>query len=426
MAQRVSVSFKETAVDLFTSAGRTRLGRVQNANVSANVPNTPVQELGSDQLVGRVYDIAEVTMTVSAIDAGVRNLFAMAGMNWTEVASGTYVRADQVCEVCLAQTFKNQCNDDVSPTLFVEGARMDQYSVNASVGGDITEEYSFQANDRRWLKYDVAMASGTVAANTFAIPADPAARQLRNGNYYLSIFAEDPTCSGACPVLVSDEAITAQTATQLTFDPDYVADGSLVTVAYHADMDNQWDWTHEDPNGSFGAIDTGVDAQPVGIRGWGVEVWLVDVQDSPTGAWNSESRIYRAQTASVQASFPLTKVQELGTEKYIGYTEGVPEVTGSLEILQHDFKLQDQMFDTLAEDNSATVDIGATNWGLYIKMFERGVDRDAVGPVKTIWVPQIELNQETNATQVGQDTRLTFNYSSKTGELYFYKGERPV
>jgi len=424
MGQRVSVSFKETAVDIFTPVGRTRLGRVQNANVSAQVPNTPVQELGNDRLVGRIFDIPDVTMTVSAFDVGVRNLFAMAGLNVNDVASGTYIRADQICPVHLAQTFKGQCNDDVSPTLWVENARMDRYSINCSVGGDVTEEYSFQANDRKWLRYDVAFATGTVAAGTAAIPADPAARALKNGNYYLSIFAEDPTCSGACAVVLSQEAVTSNTATSITFNPAYVPDGTDVSIMYHADMTNQWDWTHEDPNGSFGAANTGYDNQPVGIRGWGVEVQLVEVQESPTGAFVTTERVYRAQTASVQASFPLTKIQELGTETYIGYTEGVPEVTGTIEILQHDFILQDQLFDTLASDNSSAIDIGETNWGMIVKLYDRGVDRTTVGPVKTIWVPQIELNQESNATQVGQDTRLTFNFSSKTGELYFYKGAR--
>lgn len=423
-SNRVAVSYKEVGVDIITGSGRYRLGRVQRNEVSTNVPNTPIEELGSNKRVGRIFGTPEVTATIQAIDVGGRNLFAMAGMNYDTVASGSYLEASDFCEVCLATTYKSACTNDISPTLFVEGARLDRISWNYSVGGDSTEEYSFQADGRRFLSYDVVMESGTLSGgsnNQFTFSGTP--RQLSDGKYHLAAFINDATCSG-CASYIRPDAILTSTETEVTFDTEKVDAGSHVTVVYHTDLDNQWGWTWEEPNPVSTYTDTGMADQPVGSQGWGVEVYLVEVQESPSGVFSTNEKVYRGQSCSIQAAFTLNRVQELGNEDYVGFWEGNPDVTGTLEIIQHDFDLEKKL--TGATDSSSGKDLGPTTYGLLVKMYERAVDRTTTPPFKTIWIPQIEVTQETNSNQVGQNSTQTYNWNSQTGEVYIYKGARPV
>lgn len=407
MANRVSINYKETAIDVVSLAGRYRLGRVQRADVGATLPNTPVKELGSNKLVGRIFDIPEVTATVNSFDVGARTAFTLAGVDWAAAASGTRIEAQDIKYVCLVQTFKGALTStDIARTLYVPGAKLERFSYNYSVGGDATEEFSFSAVARRWLKYDVAIASGTVSASGI-LTFTPAARVLNDGTYVLSVFA-----SGIG--YVPHENITADSSTSVTFDTTVVAPGTPVVITYHSDLTNQWDYTY-----NFAHIPpsyTPVPDQPVGVRGWGVELYLVQ-------SGQSNVRVYRAQTCTIQGQYPNTKVQELGNESLVGYIDDIPDVTGTLDIIQSDFKVQETLSndDAHAGDNWDADQLGTGDWGLLVKVFRRGASRSA-DPEKTLWLPKLDITQEQNQAQVGQDSRVTFNFSSRTNQVYIYKG----
>jgi len=407
VANRVSISYKETAIDAISFAGRFRLGRVQRADVGANLPNTPVKELGSDKLVGRIFDLPEVTATVNAFDVGARAAFTLAGVDWAAVPSGTRIEAQDIKYVCLAQSFKNAgSSNDIARTLYVPGAKLERFSYNYSVGGDATEEYSFSAVDRRWLRYDVATATGTLSASG-TMTFSPAARVLKDGTYILSIFA-----SGLG--YVTHDNIVSQSATSVQLDIAAVPAATPVLITYHTDLADQWDYTYEYPHVAPGY--TPPPDQPVGVRGWGVEVYLV--QSGVTS-----QRVYRGQTCTIQGQFPNTKIQELGNESIVGYIDDIPDITGTLDIIQSDFKIQEILSNDndLNDDNWSPTELGTGQWGLLVKVYRRGANRSN-DPEKTLWLPQLDITQEQNQAQVGQDSRVTFNFSSRTNQCYIYKG----
>jgi hypothetical protein len=406
---RVSIPFKETGLDAITFAGRTRLGRVQRADINMNIPTTTVQELGSDKQVGKIFDLPEVSVTVSAIDVGARTAFILAGEDWATAASGSYVEAQDITYACLVETFKSQTTDDIARSLYVPGAKLSRLSFNYSVNGDATEEYTFDATDRRWLKYDVAVTSGVTSASG-VITLSPAARLLKNGNYYLSAFA-----SGTG--YLTAESFSSSTTNNVTFDTTVVAPGTPVLVTYHADLSNQWDYTYEYPNVAPGY--TPAPDQPIGVRGWGIEVYLVK-------SGQTNEKMYRGQTVTLQAQFPQTRINELGNQEAVGYTQGIPEVTGTFEALQHDFRLLEIMSgdDDSSDDNWEPDDLGSGDWGLEVRLWRRNADRINTQPEKTIYIPKLDITQENNGAQVGQDSRVTYNISSRDGKIYMFKGSR--
>lgn len=409
MASRVSITYKETGIDSINIAGRYRLGRVQRADVGANLPNTPVKELGSDRLVGRIFDLPEVTATVNAFDVGARTAFTLAGVDWASAASGTRIEAQDIQYVCLAQSFKGAgTSNDIARTLYVPGAKLDRFSYNYSVGGDATEEYSFSATSRHWLKYDVAVASGTVGASG-QLAFSPVARVLKNGNFFLSVFASG---LGYLP----NDVVTSSTANGVVIDVAEVAPGTPVVVTYHADLTDQWTYTYDYPH--VAPDYTPPPDQPVGVRGWGVEVYLV--QSGVTA-----ERVYRAQTCTIQGQYPNTKIQELGNEQIVGYVDDIPDITGTLDIIQSDFKVSNLLSadDNEDDDNWDPDELGTGQWGLLVKVFRRGANR-ANDPEKTLWLPALDITQEQNQAQVGQDSRVTYNFSSRTNECYIYKGAK--
>lgn len=400
---RITIPFKEVGVDVVSLAGRTRLGRVQRSEVGANLPNTRVQELGSDKDVGRIFDLPEVTVTVNAMDVGPCTPFLLAGIDASAVASGSVIEVQDMRYVCLVETFKSdgKTNKDIARSLYVPGAKLERFNYNYTANGDATEEYSFNATNRLWLKYDVMVASGVTSAG--ALSFSPNARVLKNGKYVLSVFA-----SGIG--YLAPEAVTGSTASSVTFDTTIVPNSTPVVITYHTDLSNQWQYTYE-----YAGV--APDAQPVGMRGFGVEVYLIK-----SGV--SNQRVYRAQTCSVQGQFPNTRVQELGTEEVVGYMEGIPEVTGTIEINTFDFKLQELFTGdaSAADDNYEPNELGTGDYGLLIKLFRRGVDRTTVGPEKTMWIPALDITQTSDQANVGQDQRQTFQFASRTGQLYIAKG----
>lgn len=410
MAQRVSISFKESAVDSITLAGRVRLGRVQRADVGANLPNTPVKELGSDKLVGRIFDLPDVTATVNAMDVGARTAFSLAGRDWATAASGEYIEMGDIQYVCLAMPIKGAgiTNSDIARTVYVPGAKLERFSFNYSAGGDSTEEYSFNATSKRYLKYDVAVASGTVNASG-VLTFSPNARVLKDGRYVLNAFA-------AGLGYIPNESILSSTATSVTFDTAVVPDTTFVVVTYHADLTDQWDYTYEFPH--VKPDYTPPPDQPVGVRGWGVEVYLIK-------SGEANERVYRGQTCTVQGQYPNTKIQELGNEEFVGYMDDIPDVTGTLEILQYDFTLGELLSGDEAGDNWTPNELGEGDWGLLVKVFRRGANR-ANAPEKTLWIPQLDITQENDQFAVGADARLTYNFSSRTNEVYCFKGDKPA
>lgn len=404
MATRVNYNTKEVGLDAITLAGRIRLGRIQSAEVVANLPNTQVAELGSDKFVGRVFDPATVTATVQALDVGPRTDFFLAGKDFVTAASGTYLELQEMKYACLVQTFKALGTNDIAQSLFVPGARLNRYTINYAVGQDLTEEFVFDATNRRWLKYDVAVASGVTASGS--ITFSPNARVLKDGTYVLSVFASGV---GYLP----QETILASTATTVTLDTASVPDGTYIVIMYHSDLSNQWEYTYQEPHVAPGY--TPPPDQPVGMRGYNAEVYLVK-----SGV--SNDRIYRAQTLNLQAQFPTTIVQELGNEAIVGYSEGIPDITGTFEIMAFDFHLPHQLSGSTTGDNWSPNELGTGNWGLLIKLFRRGVDRSTTKPDKEIFAKELDITSETNRAQANQDARQTYAVAVRDGQLRICKG----
>lgn len=411
---RVSVSFQQTGIDLISFLGRYRLGRVQNASISANLPNTPVQELGSNRLVGRIFDTPEVSVTVSSIDVGARTAFLMANKDWATSLNDTSVALSDFQYVCLAQSFKHQSTNDVVRTLVVPGAKVDSISWNYSVGGDATEDYTLVGSTYTLLRYDAALASGTVDGNS-QLTFSPSARQLKNGRYVLTAY----NANGYLP----PEAITASTATSVTFDPAFVPAESDVLIVYHADLNNQWQYTYEYPNIPPGY--TPPPDQPVGVRGWGVEVYLVR---QPTSTWQS-MRVLRAQSCTIQAQMNSQRIQELGSDQIVGYMDTIPDVTGTLEIMTHDWKLYRMLAgdtDTTEDDDFNPNELGRGNWGLLIQVWRRESARTASDhPEKSIYIPLLDITSVEDRSQVGQDVMFSVNWASRNNDLYVYRGRHP-
>lgn len=397
---RVSISFKENAVNAMNSTGVTRLGRVQNAEIRTNLPNTQILELGSNRAVGRIFDIPEVSMTVNMIDVGSRSSFYLANRNWSSASPTDFVTLQDFGYVCLTQPFKSAATDDVARTLVVPAAKIDSIALNYSVNGDATEEFSFVGTDRFLLRYDAVLVSGVTSGGTLTWSG--AARQLSNGRYFMALYG----LNGYLP----NEVATASTATSITFDTSRVPNGTQVWAVIHRDETDAWDYTYE-------LVPTSL---PVGVRGWGVDIWLRRTGD--------DRRVLRAQTCTINANFNSQAINELGSESRVGYMDTLPDVTGTLEIMQHDFRLVELMSgdNDNNDDDLTAFQLTGGGWNMEIHVWPRNADRSVpANRLKTIYIPDIEITDETFSSQVNQDASYSLSWSSRLGEMYIYRNRRP-
>src|SRR5258706_10918074 len=204
----------------------------------------------------------------------------------------------------------------------------------------------------RWLRHDVGYSTGTIAGGSVAISG---ARLLKDGRYVLAVYASG---TGYVPI----DAVTASSASSVTFDTTKIADGTPVMVVFHTDLTDQWEYTHEYPHVRSGY--TPPPDQPVGVRGWGVEVYLV-------GSGVTGQKVLRAQTCTIQGQQQTTRVMELGNEEVVGYSDGIPDVTGTLEIMQHNFHLQELLAGDAdaSEDDYTPMELDGGDYGLLVKIW---------------------------------------------------------
>lgn len=391
-------SFKGVGIDASTLAGKFRLGRVQSVSPNVTVPNQSVQEIGSDKRVGHSFDTPEVSFTIDGLDVSARNMFSLAGVNYETATSGTYIEYQQLQYSTLSLPFKKAINDDIEKTLVVPCARLTGWSFNYSVGNqNATENFTFQGIGYRELDNDLVWASGTVAAGSVSFPSTPLA--LEDGSYVVSVYASGTGTNGYVPL----SSITSTSLSAITFNTTDVPNGTFVAFTYHRDLSLQWDYTYQ-----IGTI-----AQdPVAVQGRRVEIYLTT--GNPITA---SGRLYLLQSVTGQAQTQVNKIEELGSEEAVGYTDDIPNITGTLDLFVNDFSIDDQLFGASGNDLSAS-SLGESGYGMLIKIFR---SKTRTTPEKTIWIPALDITGLQDQVQVGNDVRKTYNWASRYGNAYIYK-----
>jgi hypothetical protein len=393
MAKRLAIPSKELALTIVGPASYYKAARVQRLELSSDVPNTVVDELGNPNHAGTVSDIANVTLTFDAFDVGIKLFSVLTGTDATAYP-GAGVNIDQLGEIDAIIYVKSPTVADYVKSAHAKRMQITDFSYSFNVTGEATESYTATGSAKRWFKYDVIVDVFTTGTTSFSLTETPI--QLRNGDYLLSVILDGEylteVASGEETGEYSVSGTTLTTADTRT---------SQVVAVYHANPAGD-NWT-----------DVSDATMPAAIRGQYSNIIIV-AEDIP-----------RVQSITINGTMNVQPVQEMGNPFIVGYQRQTPNVDGTLTVLDTDNELLALL--TTGEINPSGVveyliegACTASGIPLYIKMYDP-CDTDTV--LKTYKIPELVVTGDSHTQNVNENAQVVFNWVSDTAEVIVYSGE---
>ena len=396
MATRLAVPSKDLQLHIIGALESYKAARVQRMTLTANQPSETKDELGNPLHVGDAKDTADVNITFSAFDVGIKVFSALTGTDSTSYP-GAGVDISSLSEVDLAVYIKDATVSDYVKSMHAHRLQIQDFTFNYSVDGDSTEDYTAVGSERRYLKYDVQVDKFTTGTTSFTLTQTPI--QLRNGNYGLSVILD-----GDYLTEVSAAPSTGEyriVGTTLTTGDTRTAQ---VIAVYHAN-----------PAGTNWA-DVADSSMPAAIRGRDVGIKI------------AANDISRVQSVTINGNLNVQPVKELGSRSVIGYQRQVPTVEGTITVLDTDTDLISLLtYGTIGSGVEWQPGEGCISSGmaLTIELYDP-CDVDApIDVLKTIYIPDISVVGDTYTSNVNNNATQTFNWKSIDAQCIIYSGAMP-
>jgi hypothetical protein len=393
MAQRLAVPSKELQLHIVGPRDLFKASRVQRAGFSTDIPSEDKDELGNHRHVGTVKDTPNVTVTFSAFDVGIKVFAALTGVDATAYP-GAGVDISSLGEIDAIIFVKSSTVSDYVKSIHGHRLQVKDFSFNYQVDGDSTEDYTAIGSERRYLKYDVVTDKYTSGTTSFTLTQTPI--QLKNGQYALSV-----TLDGNYLTEVSGVPASGQyriVGTTLTTGDSRTAQ---VLAIYHANpAGNNWN-------------DISDSSMPASIRGKDVKVQI------------SANSITRVQSVTVKGDLKVQAVKELGNRAVVGYQKQVPEITGTVTVLDTDTDLISLLTTGVVGSGIEwQPGEGCTVSGLQLKIQLVDPCDESGNPavLKTIYLPSVTITNDGYTSNVNNNAQQTFNYKSTDAQCIIYSG----
>jgi hypothetical protein len=390
MAKRIAIPFKELKVRIASSQGEYQAARIQRLDIPVTWPSRDIDELGNRLHAGTVTDPPEVTATFQAMDVSIKLFSAITGTN-AAAFPGAGVDVNEIKEFDVIADVKDAVAEELAKSIHIRRARVTSFTYTYTVGGESTEEYTCDASEKHWLKYDVIVDKYTTGTG-FTLSQTPLA--LKNGKKLLSVIVDGEFVEEG-----PDTDEYSVSGTTLTLGTAAVT--SCVAI-YHANVGTDW-------------TDIGDATIPAGITGTFVPVVI------------ATNTIPRVQSVTLRGTFPATKIKEMGNRDIVGTIVGVTGVEGDISVLDTDLELISLFTEgsiSVASNNYSANEFTYDGIDLEIKLYDPAYPIASGIVLKTVYLPEIEITSEGHTTAVGDNATQTFNFKSKTGALVIYSGSR--
>ncbi len=388
---RLSIPSKEVQLHIVGARESFKASRIQRMSLNTDVPSTTVDELGNSLHVGDVKDIPNVTLTFSAMDVGIKIFSALTGTD-PDAYPGAGVDISSLGEMDAIVYIKNATSSDYVKSAHARRLQVRDFTFNYSIDGESTEDYTAVGSEKRWFTNDVYVDKFTSGTTSFNLTETPI--QLRNDNYALSVILDGK---------YKDEVTGAPSAGEYRIVGTTLTTGDTrtaqVMVVYQAAPAGD-NWS-----------DVSDSLLPVAIRGMDVPIQI---------AANS---IPRVQSVTVNGTLNSEVVKEMGNRQVVGYQTQVPEVTGTITVLDTDTQLLSLLeFGVTSSGTEYAPGEGceSTDITLTIELYDPCTDDNDV--LKTVFLDAITVVGDSYTSNVNQSAQQTFNWKSTTASCKVYSG----
>jgi hypothetical protein len=390
--KRLAIPSKEVQLFLVGARDSFKASRVQRFNINADIPNTNNDEIGSSTHAGVSKDTPNITVSFSAFDTSIKLFSALTGTNPAAYPAGG-VDIVNLSEIDVVAYVKSPTAAKYIKSIHGKRLQIRDFTFNYSVDGDSTEDYTAIGSERRYFKNDVVIDKFTTGTTSFALSKTPL--QLKNGDKLLSVVLDGTylaeVTSGPS---VGEYSVSGTTLT--TGD-------SMVTqalVVYHG-TDNSLVWS-----------DVKDDTIPAAIKGKNVGVKIVALD------------IPRVQSVSINGTLNVQPVKEMNNPAVVGYQRQIPDVTGTITVLDTDNELVNIF------ENGTVTTSGIAEWqpgeGCTTSGFPLTITIydpcDETVALKRVYIPELTITSDAFAVNVNGNASSTYNWKSNTAECIIFSG----
>lgn len=392
MAKRLAIPPQDSQLRIVGPKAAFKASRVQNLSLTTDLPTNEIRELGNQYLAGLTQDTANITVTFSAFDTGIKIFATLVGQDPAAYpAAGVDIaslgEADVIIDV------KDADATDIIKSGHGKRLQVQNFTFNYSVDGDSTEDYTMVGSEKRWFRNDVIVDKFVTGTTSFTLSQTPI--QLKNSNYGLSVIVD-----GVYMTEVTGAPATGEyriVGTTLTTGDTR---SSQVLAVYHANPAGN-NWTNL----------TDAD-MPAAIRGKDVPVLI------------AANNINRVQSVTINGNLNTSPVREMGTRSVVGYQSTVPTIDGTITVSDTDLELLSLFTTGSISGVGVTEFITGENCptsgvSLEIKVLDPCDTTVPYTVLKTVYLDHIILTNDAWSAQAAANSvaQQTFSFRSTTGKL---------
>lgn len=403
MAKRLSIPSKQVELEIVGAHDSFLASRVQRVNATADQAVTTIDELGNPLHAGTSKDVPNVTITFQAMDAGVKVIGTLAGVSVSGWNVGSGINATTALDRSVDAIIRVRDENVIEyvKAAHIRRAIIQSFTFNYSVDGDSTEEYTAVGSTKRWFTNDV-IVDRLIGDDTATHTISEAFEQLKSGDSAITVMVGGiyyEEVAGA----PSDDGTYQLAGTTLTFNTgDEPAIGTIIMVVYQSTATGDaW-------------ADISDSDIPAAIRGKDVVPAL--------NAGDQE----RVQSVTVTVNFNPQPVREMGNRQIVGYINQVPEVTGTITVLDTDTELIALLAGSQTSDTEILLgECAASGIPLEIKLQDPADCSTPFGVLKTVYLPSVSMTSEGFTSNVNDNAQQTVDYRSDDGAVWIYNGAKP-
>jgi len=402
MAKRLSIPSKHVELEIVGAHDSFLASRIQRVNATADQAVTTIDELGNPLHAGTSKDVPNITVTFQAMDVGVKVIGTLAGVSVSGWITGSGLNVTTSLDRSVDAIIRVR-NENVAQYVkagHIRRAIIQSFTFNYTVDGDSTEEYTAVGSTKRWFTNDV-IVDRLIGDGTASLTTSEAFQQLKNGESAITVMVGgvyyEETASA--PTEAGTYRLTGTTVS--FFATDEPAVGEIVMVVYQSQTTGDA-WT-----------DISDSDIPAAIRGKDV---------IPNISTSDQERV---QAVSINVNFNPQPIREMGNRQVVGYINQVPEVTGTITVLDTDTALIALLSGSSTSDTEIPLgQCAASGVPLEIKLQDPADCSDPFAVLKTVYLPSVSMTSEGFTSNVNDNAQQTIDYRSDDGAVWIYKGAK--
>ena len=392
--KRLSITHDSFAVRVVGEKDFALFPRVQRFNIDYRQNSNDIDELGNVKKAGTSKRPATITASIDTFHPSIQNISVIAGVDPAAFpVSGLLIT--EVRDVDIIGLVKDPKLAEVAKSVYIKKATVSEINYRFSVDGEAEENFSFNGVRRIWFKNGVTTEKFTTGTNTFTLSDTPVT--LKDGTHLISV--------------VLDGVRLKETSSPTPQSGEYYYNSGTNQVVTGDNRTEQLIVSYQTSSSSTSWLNVEDTTIPVTSPGSDNKIII------------AANEIPRVQSIDIRVAFNLEEVKELGNREIAGNTIKPPTVEGSLTVLDTDTELI-ELF-TVGSIGGSDTEFepgkGCSTSGIDLKVrIYDPCDENQSTVLKTIYVPNIELDGDSYTMNVGNTAQQVFNFKGTT--VYVYSG----